>query len=624
MASFRGQPALVLAVRYRQRKLGGKEGPRRARFPIVRPKVVGSTTTYHWRSAMTGYDAYGDQTSSIDGRGVNVPDTTTSATAPSISPNGQAATYTSQWTYTTAGDVHTSVTPPTTTTLNGNTNTAPVTPTFGYDGDGNQTSVLDGNGNTTATSYDHLGRVTSTTLPQVTLYTGGNATPTSAVTHDGDGNAVSTTDGAGGTSTASYDPLGRIVSSANQIGETTIFTYTATEDAATRDPQGNVTTYGTYDAAGRLGQVTDGSSRTQQFTYDNAGIVTGVTTGSSGSPVQTETRTYDALNELATDTVSGPSTSAQTTTLSYDLHGNLVRQDHANGDVTFTSYDLAGDATSSERDPNNATLPTHSSQECVSQDQAANTTSGTDWDSQSTQLTIDGAERLTAGTNSYGSTISTSFDPNGNVLKLSETAGTTNSTDSFGYNAANWATSSTDGTLSTSYGYDGAARLRTFSIAAPAGTVSITLNAAGLSTAISDGTYATGITRNGNDLPAQISLPGSVAQHGQYDGASRTTYVDAIGPTGVNTPAGPVEVTTDATKGVSQIGNELSLAGSNGNVIIYDEGKLMSNKAFGNLYAEYGGHVLLAQSESQLIQAEYYRRSMLGLSNKPGSCVTGP
>jgi hypothetical protein len=72
--------------------------------------------------------------------------------------------------------------------------------------------------------------------------------------------------------------------------------------------------------------------------------------------------------------------------------------------------------------------------------------------------------------------------------------------------------------------------------AACSGAVSIDLNAAGLSTSISDGTYATGITRNANDYPTQINLPSSVTQHGQYDGASRTTYVDAIGPTGVSSP----------------------------------------------------------------------------------------
>jgi YD repeat-containing protein len=40
--------------------------------------------------------------------------------------------------------------------------------------------------------------------------------------------------------------------------------------------------------------------------------------------VQTETRAYDALNRLSTDTFAGPTTPSQTITLSYDLHGNLA------------------------------------------------------------------------------------------------------------------------------------------------------------------------------------------------------------------------------------------------------------------------------------------------------------
>ncbi|MDR3662242.1 MAG: hypothetical protein P4L86_17990, partial [Mycobacterium sp.] len=416
----------------------------------------------------------------------------------------------------------------------------PVTTTYGDDGDGNQTSVQTPNGNTTTAAYDHLGRASSTTQPSVTIYTGGSTAPVTSASYDLDGNAVSTTDATGGVSHASYDPLGRLVASGNQLGETTVFTYTATELAAQRDPLGNVTSYGQYDAAGRLGQVQDGSGRTQQFGYDNAGNLTSITWGNASSPTRTEARTYDALSELSTDAISGPSTTAQTTTYSYDLHGNLVRQAHANGDVTFTSYDLANDATSGERDPNNALLPTHSSQETLSQDQAANTNKASDWDSRATQLTIDPAGRVTQGTNSLGgATISTTstFDPNGNALTLGETAGSTSSTASFSYNAANWATSSTDNSLTTSYGYDAAGRLRTFSTAAPGyATISLGLNAAGLATSISDGTSATSITRNADDFPTQISLPGSVNQHGQYDGANRTTHVDAIGPTGVSSP----------------------------------------------------------------------------------------
>ena len=73
--------------------------------------TVGSTTTYHWRGGLRYYDSYGNLTSVVDGRGVSVPDTTSLASAPSVSANGSAASYTHSWTYSTQGDQTSSSTP---------------------------------------------------------------------------------------------------------------------------------------------------------------------------------------------------------------------------------------------------------------------------------------------------------------------------------------------------------------------------------------------------------------------------------------------------------------------------------------------------------------------------------
>jgi len=97
--------------------------------------VAGPLTYYHWRGQSNGYDSYGEQTSQIDGRGLTVPDTT-SLTAPTITPNAQAANYTHSWTYTSQGDTQTSSTPPITTTLNGTTSTGQRITQYTYDGDG--------------------------------------------------------------------------------------------------------------------------------------------------------------------------------------------------------------------------------------------------------------------------------------------------------------------------------------------------------------------------------------------------------------------------------------------------------------------------------------------------------
>ncbi len=172
--------------------------------PAVQPL---GTCSYvqQWRASVNRYDSYGEHTSTIDGRGF-VPSSlrTTSADGSVVPPTPQldpvqAPLYTRGYAYTLKGDLQSESTPPITTT-------GPVTTTYGYDGDGNQTGVTSANGATTTTAYDHLGRQVSTTLPQVTLYNGSSATPTDSTAYDGDGNVIRSSNANGETTTSSYDP----------------------------------------------------------------------------------------------------------------------------------------------------------------------------------------------------------------------------------------------------------------------------------------------------------------------------------------------------------------------------------------------------------------------------------
>ncbi len=77
---------------------------------------------------------------------------------------------TRHWGYDAQGDLTASSMAAITTTLTGITSTAtPVTTTYGYDLDGDQTRVTAANGAATTSAYDHLGRQTRTTRPAVTL-----------------------------------------------------------------------------------------------------------------------------------------------------------------------------------------------------------------------------------------------------------------------------------------------------------------------------------------------------------------------------------------------------------------------------------------------------------------------
>src|SRR6185437_5794268 len=116
-------------------------------------------TPYQWRGQVTCYDQYGEPVKSIDGRGIAIANTATTTTAPATAPTaatacqaGQAMTYARIMIYDPAGDRQSSSSPAITTTLSGITSTGPVTTTYGYDGDGDQTSAVSPNGQATSTA----------------------------------------------------------------------------------------------------------------------------------------------------------------------------------------------------------------------------------------------------------------------------------------------------------------------------------------------------------------------------------------------------------------------------------------------------------------------------------------
>ncbi len=527
--------------------------------PAVQPL---GTCSYvqQWRASVNQYDSYGERTGTIDGRGF-VPSSlrTTSADGSVVPPTPQldpvqAPLYTRGYTYPLQGDLHSESTPPITTTLNGVTTTGPVTTTYGYDGDGHQTGVTTANGNTTTTtSYDHLGRQTSTTLPQVTLYDGSSATPTSSTGYDADGNVIRSSNANGEVTTSSYDPWQRLVASTNPVSGTALYTYTATKQVATRDPQGNMT-QSAYDAAGRLTQTTDPSHNTTQYQYDPVGNTVAITGGTAGTASSVETRAYDARNEVATDTTSGPGLSMPLTTqTNYDGDGNVAQVEQPNGDTVYHLYDLTDLPLSTQIDPSPVgksqaqTAPTY---ETYSYDAAGNQVSHTDADNRTDSTTLDADNRtvqdvMTALGPGGTTTITTtnSFDPDGNTVSWTRqtqppTGPVQTQTDSATFDAADRQTSSTDNGLVTRYGYDAAGQQRTHTIVDGTTPVTTTLDTEGRAVAIAEnmggaGPYTGRLGYNLNDLPITMTLPGGsgVQEAMGYDPSSRLTSLTLAGPT---------------------------------------------------------------------------------------------
>jgi len=223
-----------------------------------------------------------------------------------LNPNPPVAA-TRAYTYTPAGDLSSASSLPITTLkpIGTGQQTGPVTTIYGYDLDGNRTTITSPNGYRTTLSYDHLGRLTRAAQPNVKLWDSSTHAPTATLGYDGDGNVVRTTDGAGDPTTRTYDALGRLISSKNAINETTVLTCTATRLSQVSTPAGNTTSY-SYDLAGRPSGTTDPLGTLTQYGLDAVGNTTALTVplGAPGAS-SVEARTYDALNQLSTNTVGG-------------------------------------------------------------------------------------------------------------------------------------------------------------------------------------------------------------------------------------------------------------------------------------------------------------------------------
>ena len=328
-----------------------------------------------------GYDSYGDLISSStpDGNGSDVATTTysydtdgekTSVIAPDGNlPGANAGNYTTVTSYNADGL-------PTSQNQAGGTG-ATVTSrsnNYGYDADGNPTTVKDARGYTTTTTYNADDKVTLVTDPD------GNATLTC---YDGDGTAAQIIPPSGvaaddlapascpnsypsgfsdrlsaDATVSTYNVMGQIVEKttpapAGQTGfETTAYAYDSdgnlvqtTEPPATNGGQDQVT-IDTYNTAGELASETTGygtsAAATTSFCYNPEGQQTASVApdGNANSTAPCETSSPWTIGSLAQ--------AAYQTTYSYDSVGEKVSTTTPatsaapNGATTTSTYDATG------------------------------------------------------------------------------------------------------------------------------------------------------------------------------------------------------------------------------------------------------------------------------------------
>jgi len=368
--------------------------------------------------------------------------------------------------------------------------------------------------------------------------------PTSSTRYDGDGHAVSTTDANGHTATTAYDPLGRAVVQTNPISGTSIMTYTATELQQQRDAQGNVTAY-SYDSAGRRTLVTEPVAGTVQYQYDAVGNTVAITNADTvGTPLSVETRIYDALNRVTSDSVTGPGSppTTLTTLTAYTRNGQTAVTQQPNGDTTTTSYDLADEALSTMLLSNGTTT----TEGTYGYDGAGNQNTSTDTDGRTVSTVYDPANRVTQTTATGGGTVTVAttmgYDPDGNTV--AQTAQTTDSahpgqaqvaTHAATYDAGDRVATETDNGLTTVYGYDAQGQQRVATVQDGQTAIATARDAEGRVSSISEGVgnagpYVSNFSYNTNDQLQAFTLPGGVQESVQYDPNSQVTGVTANGP----------------------------------------------------------------------------------------------
>jgi len=181
--------------------------------------------------------------------------------------------------------------------------TAAVTTTFGYDNNGNQTSIAAPLSRATSNTYDELNR-----LKQIT-------DPASGLTRFG------------------YDANDNLTLVTDPRNLTTSYTYTGFGDLKTQMSPDTGTTVNTYDSGGNLSTSTDARGAISTYTYDALNRVTSVAYSLSGTTDQTISFAYDSgTNGLGH--LTGASDANHSLGWTYDALGRVTNKSQTIGSVT--------------------------------------------------------------------------------------------------------------------------------------------------------------------------------------------------------------------------------------------------------------------------------------------------
>jgi RHS repeat-associated protein len=392
-----------------------------------------------------GYDAAGDltSTSTPDGNGSQAAATTyafdadgeqTSTTAPDGNVTGaDAGNYTTVTVYNADGEKASA------TQAGGSGATAtPRTTTYGYDGDGNQTTIKDARGYTTTTTYNADDKPALVTDPD------GDA---SLTCYDGDGNTAQT-----------VPAVGVAASRLTPASCPTLY------PSGYGDRLASDATVVTYDAAGNKTEVTAPASagqsgyETTTYTYDQDGnlVETTAPPATNGGPDQVTVDTYNGADELATQTTGYSTSAASTTSYCYDPGGKKTAVVAPDGNTSGVAPCLASypwtvsAAVSPAQAAYQTTYSYDSAGELVS---SATPVTSAAPSGATTTATYDPAGNMLTSTDPDKVTTTWTYTP-GNLTASESYSGSSAPSVTYAYDADGTKTGMTDGTGTSSYTYD--------------------------------------------------------------------------------------------------------------------------------------------------------------------------
>lgn len=375
--------------------------------------------------------------------------------------------------------------------------------TFRYSPLGEQLGATGSTGAVMSSTYDDLGREVTSTVHERYPAPGRNLTTTTTYNDSGTIASVKAPDNT--VTMHGYNGLGELTSTKDPLGKT----WSLVRDFAGRvtrstDPLG-LKTDTAFDPAGRaVGTIWRDAAgvalRSTSAGYDAAGNTTALT-----DPLgATTTRTWNALNQLVSETEPVTASASITIGFGYDAAGNQTRRTDGKGNVTTTTF-------------NSRNLPESVIEPVTAAHSAANNrTWTTSYDSMSRPV------RLVQPGNVVRQR---TYDALGNFTKETGTGASVSTPDRvLGYDRAGRMTSASAGTGTNTYTYDDRGNLLT--MAGPAGTASYTYNDASLLTQRTDAAGTTAYTYDtaGRIKTALDPRTGSTATFTRDD-AGRTTTI---------------------------------------------------------------------------------------------------